>query len=97
MASYAKIGGLEVHPVLKGCVENEIIPGSGIAAGKFWKDLETLLREFTPKNFALLKKRDSIQAQIDAYLLERKGKEWDAGAYTSFLANIGYIVPEGPE
>jgi malate synthase len=44
---------------------------------------------------ALLRKRDAIQARIDAYLLEHRGQKWDAGKYTAFLTSIGYIVPEG--
>ena len=93
-ANYTRIGGLEVHPALATVVKNEVCAGTEISVDKFWKSFETLLREFSAKNESLLRKRDSIQAQIDAFHLERVGREWDAGEYTSFLANIGYIVPE---
>ena len=73
MAQFLRIGGLDVHPVLKKCVESQIIPGTGVSADKFWASLETILKEFTPQNEALLKKRDAIQAQIDAWTLMRQG------------------------
>lgn len=94
---YTQVGGLEVHPALATAVKNEVCAGSEISEDQFWSSLEKLLRENTAKNESLLRKRDSIQAAIDAFHLERAGKEWDAGEYTSFLAHIGYIVPEGPD
>lgn len=97
MAQFLRIGGLEVHPVLKKCVETQIAPGTGVSADKFWASLETLLREFTPQNEALLKKRDAIQAQIDAWTLVREGKPWDQAEYATMLGQIGYVVPEGPD
>lgn len=96
-ANYSRIGDLEIHPAFKSVVENEICKGTEISTSKFWKTLETLLKTFSDKNEALLRKRDSIQAQIDAFHLERVGRKWDAAEYTAFLTNIGYIVPEGPD
>ena len=95
--NYARIEGLDVHPALVAVVKNEVCEGTEISTGKFWSSFETLLREFTAKNESLLRKRDAIQAQIDAFHLERAGREWDAAEYASFLANIGYITPEVPE
>jgi len=96
MSSYITIGPIKVHQVLHQAVEKDILPGTGIAAEKFWSSLGAVLCEYGPKNEALLRKRDAIQAQIDAYLLENKNKPWDSGKYTAFLSQIGYIVPAGP-
>lgn len=96
-ARYTRIGELDIHPALEAVVENEICKGTEISSSKFWKTLETLLKTFSARNESLLKKRDSIQAQIDAYHLKNASKPWDAADYTAFLANIGYIVPEGPD
>jgi len=94
--SYKTLGRIRVHTALLQAVENDILPGTGLAAPAFWKSLDDVLHDYSPRNAALLRKRDAIQARVDAYLLERKGQRWDAGQYTAFLASIGYLVPEGP-
>ena len=96
MSSYVNLGQIKVHKVLHQAVEKDILPGTNISADTFWKALSSVLVEFGPRNEALLRKRDAIQAKIDAYLLENKNRPWDAGKYTAFLSNIGYIVPSGP-
>lgn len=93
---YRTIGPIRVHQALQKAIE-EILPGTGVQPQVFWDGLGSLLQEFSPENEALLRKRDAIQASIDAYLLQHKGKPWDAGKYTAFLADIGYLVPpSGP-
>lgn len=94
--SYITIGGVRVHKKLYDAVNMEILPGSGVSRAGFWDSLGSVLRDFGPRNQALLRKRDALQAQIDAWILERSGKPWDAAAYTAFLSHIGYIVPTGP-
>jgi len=97
MSSYVNVGAIKVHKVLHQAVEKDILPGTNVAPDAFWKALSSVLVEFGPRNEALLRKRDAIQAKIDAYLLENKNKPWDSGRYTAFLSNIGYIVPTGPD
>jgi len=41
-----------------------------------------------------LAKREALQAQIDAWHVERAGKPHDPAAYKAFLTDIGYLVPE---
>jgi malate synthase len=62
----------------------------------FWSSFAKIVADMAPRNAALLRKRDALQALIDAYLLERKGDTWDPDAYKAFLCEIGYIVPAGP-
>ena len=50
-----------------------------------------------PRNAALLRKRDELQAKIDAWHREHPAKPVDLGAYTAFLREIGYLLPEGPD
>lgn len=95
-SQYVSLGPIKVHRVLHQAVEKDILPGTNVAPDAFWKALGSVLVEFGPRNEALLRKRDAIQAKIDAYLLENKSKPWDAGKYTAFLTSIGYIVPQGP-
>ncbi|MCA0961380.1 malate synthase G [Salipiger bermudensis] len=89
--------GLQIDPVLFDFIEEKALPGSGVAAETFWEKLSELAHRFGPRNAALLETRERLQAQLDAWHLERKGQPHDAGAYREFLEEIGYLVPEGPE
>ena len=88
--------GLQVDAILARFVEDEALPGSGLDAGRFWSGLAGLLNDFAPKNRALLAKREALQAKIDAWHIARRGQPHDHAAYKAFLAEIGYLLPEGP-
>ncbi|MFZ3206333.1 MAG: malate synthase G, partial [Pseudomonas sp.] len=94
MTERVQVGGLQVAKVLFDFVNNEAIPGTGIAADKFWTGVEAVINELAPKNRALLAKRDQIQAQIDAWHQARAGQTFDAVAYKAFLEEIGYLLPQ---
>ncbi|WP_070157710.1 malate synthase G [Sphingobium phenoxybenzoativorans] len=86
--------GLKVAAELADFVEKRALPGTGIAAEDFWAGAAAIFARFAPRNAALLAKRDTIQAQIDAWHEARKGQPIDAAAYQAFLKEIGYLVPE---
>ncbi|HEY1028789.1 MAG TPA: malate synthase G [Pseudomonas sp.] len=94
MTERVQVGGLQVAKALYDFVNNEAIPGTGIAADKFWAGAAAVIRDLAPKNRALLAKRDELQAQIDAWHQARKGQAHDAAAYKAFLQEIGYLLPE---
>ncbi len=85
---------LSVDDILATFVEAEVLPGTGIAPAAFWGSLESVLADFTPANAELLATRDRLQAQIDAYWLERRGKPVDVAEETAFLTSIGYLEPD---
>jgi malate synthase len=85
---------LSVDDLLHAFVERELLPGTGVAPAAFWASLETILADFTPKNLELLRRRDDLQAQIDAWWKARKGKPLDVAEETAFLKQIGYLSPE---
>ncbi|MEL7467274.1 MAG: malate synthase G [Pseudomonadota bacterium] len=88
--------GLQVDEALASFLEDRALPDSGISSDAFWQGLSTLIHDFAPKNTALLKKRDDIQSRIDAWHRANPGRP-DMAAYKSFLEEIGYLVPEGPD
>ncbi|MDC8754533.1 malate synthase G [Erythrobacter sp. sf7] len=86
--------GLAVDSRLASFLESEVLGPLGRDTGAFWKGFAALLADFAPRNAALLAKRESLQAQIDAWHMERAGKPHDAEGYKAFLTQIGYLVPE---
>ena len=78
-------------------INDEALPGSGVAEVEFWTGLEGVIAEFAPQNKALLAKQDSLQTRIDLWHRDRKGGGSNLEAYKSFLSEIGYLVPEGEE
>ncbi|TWE10530.1 malate synthase [Pseudomonas sp. AG1028] len=94
MTERIRVGGLQVAKVLFDFINNEAIPGSGVTAEAFWAGADAVFRDLTPKNRALLDKRDQLQAQIDGWHRERAGKPHDAAAYKTFLQQIGYLQPQ---
>jgi len=87
--------GLQVASILVDLVAEELIPESGIDPDKFWSGLASIVDDLTPKNRALLKKRDDIQQLLNKWYRDRKGQDHDPEAYKKFLTDIGYLVPEG--
>ncbi len=96
MTQRSERAGLQVDQVLARFVEEEALPGTGIAADAFWQGFAGLLADFAPKNRALLARRDDLQSKIDAWHIARRGQPHDHAAYKAFLAVIGYLLPEGP-
>jgi malate synthase len=88
--------GLQVAEVLARFIEDEALPGTGLAPTTFWSGFAALLAEFAPQNRALLAKRATLQARIDAWHLAHRGQPHDHAAYKAFLTDIGYLLPEGP-
>jgi len=95
MENRIDIGNLKIDKGLYTLVKDEIAPGTGIDADKFWYAFGEIIREFAPENSLLLEKRDTMQEQIDAWYLEHRGEPIDHDAYSAFLSEIGYLVPEG--
>jgi len=86
--------GLKVDAALAAFVEGEVLAPLGKDSGAFWSGFAALLDRFVPQNRALLAKRDDLQAQIDAWHMDRAGRAIDSHEYQAFLREIGYLVPE---
>jgi malate synthase len=97
MTERVEIGGLKVAKVLYDFINTEALPGTDVAPDAFWNGLDAIAHDLAPRNRALLKTRDEIQAKIDAWHRMRQGHPLDMTAYKAFLTEIGYLVPEGPD
>jgi malate synthase len=97
MTERVVVEGLSVAKVLHDFIVKEVLPGTGVSETGFWTRLDRMVHDLAPRNRALLDARDALQAQIDAWHRQRKGKPFDLLAYKAFLTEIGYLVPEGPD
>ncbi|MEO8061031.1 MAG: malate synthase G, partial [Burkholderiales bacterium] len=88
---------LQVATVLHKFIEEQVLPGTGVSSAAFWAGFDALAHDLGPKNAALLKERDRLQLELDAWHQALPGPIGDMPAYRAFLTKIGYLVePTGP-
>ena len=85
---------LKISQSLFDFVNEEAIPGTELNSEHFWDKFSKIVHELTPINNNLIKKRETIQKQIDIWHKSHKGKELNKIEYVSFLKSIGYLVNE---
>jgi malate synthase len=91
------IAGLQVDRLLHDFMAHEALPGTGLAPDAFWAAYAAILRDFLPRNDALLAERDRLQREIDAWYREGAGRDASPDVQAAFLRGIGYLVPDGPD
>ncbi len=97
MAGFELISGIEVDRRLRAFIEEEALPGTGIEPAAFWFGFSSLMRELTPENKRLLRRREDLQARIDDRNAALGGRPADPAEEEEFLREIGYLVdPPAP-
>ena len=89
--------GLWIEEPLHDFLEMEVLPGSMVNPELFWKGFSNLIKDYSPLNKQLLKKRDYLQKEINAWHQNQIGKKINPQVYKSFLLEIGYLMPEGDD
>ena len=99
---------LHVDSALHTFINDEVLPGTGVAADHFWVGFDAIVRDLAPRNAALLAERDRLQAELDNWhrahpgpiaagnttgVAESNSAGSDMPAYRSFLQRIGYLQP----
>lgn len=83
-------GSFAIDKILYDFIENEALPLSNVSSDEFWAGFEAIVKDLTPKNKALLARRDELQAQIDEW---HENNTYELEAYKQFLTDIGYLEP----
>jgi malate synthase len=86
---------IAVAPALRRFIVEEALPGTGVDETAFFDGLADLIARFAPRCRTLLKTRDSLQAQIDAWHAAHPAP-YDQAAYEGFLREIGYLRDDPP-
>ncbi|MCW8091306.1 malate synthase G [Alteromonas sp. ASW11-130] len=92
MQKYVNRGQLKIAQPLHKFINDQALPGSQVDEAHFWLSLEQILQQYTSRNNALLKYRETIQQKLDGY---HKAKRPIMGPdYVNFLEEIGYLAEE---
>jgi malate synthase len=99
-----QVAGLQVAIGLYRFIADEALPAAGTAldSAAFWAGVAGIVADLTPVNRALLRRRDELQAAIDAWhqanpVPPHDPADYDLGKYRAFLEETGYLVPDpGP-
>lgn len=86
--------GLQVAEILADFIEQEALPGTGVAEDEFWQGFASIVARFAPENRELLEKREELQLKIDAWHQANAGTDIDLAEYKGFLKDIDYLLPE---
>ena len=84
---------LQIATPLLRFIEDEVLPGTGVDAEKFWAGFDSIVNDLAPRNIALLAERDRLQAELDTWHRAHPGPIADMPAYRAFLESIGYLLP----
>ncbi|MCC4248293.1 malate synthase G [Microbacterium testaceum] len=87
-------GALAFEPALRAFLLDEALPSAGIPAARFDEGLAAIIADLEPRRRALLAERRRLEAEIDEW---HRTHPYDAEAYRSHLADIGYLRPEPPQ
>ena len=92
MTDRTTVHGLQVANELHQFINDQVLPGTGVAPETFWQGFDALVNDLAPRNAALLAERDRLQTELDTWHKAHPGPITDMAGYRSFLSRIGYLV-----
>jgi malate synthase len=93
MTQRTTVHGLQVDTGLFDFINQQVLPGTGVAQEGFWAGFGAIVADLAPKNAALLGERDRLQTELDTWHQANPGPIKDMAGYRKFLETIGYLVP----
>jgi len=94
MSERTTIHRLQIASPLVRFIEQQVLPGTGLAPAAFWAGFDAIAHDLAPKNRALLAERERLQTALDQWHSAHPGPIQDMPAYRAFLQEIGYLVPQ---
>ena len=95
---FVDVNGLKVARQLHEFITDEALPGTGVDPLAFWQGFADLFTRLTPRNQALLDKRDALQSSSTTGTARIRGRPIDTSRlHRASCATIGYLVPEPPD
>jgi malate synthase len=91
MSDETSTGDLQVDPVLRDFVADELVAGLDLEPAQFWAIVADLQERFGGRVEQLLRRRDELQERIDGW--HREHGAGDVEELEAFLTEIGYLVP----
>ncbi len=82
---------LQADSALQRFIDDEVLPGTGVAPAHFWAGFDAIVRDLAPRNAALLAERDRLQTELDGWHRTHPGPVTDMPGYRAFLSRIGYL------
>ncbi|CAB5720921.1 Malate synthase G [Delftia tsuruhatensis] len=96
MTDRTQVHSLQVATELHRFINEQVLPGTGVAPEAFWKGFDAIVNDLAPRNAALLAERDRLQVELDTWHKAHPGPITDMAGYQQFLTRIGYLV-ESPK
>tara|TARA_B100001057_G_scaffold393710_1_gene402679 strand:- start:1113 stop:3269 length:2157 start_codon:yes stop_codon:yes gene_type:complete len=90
MTNRIQRGDLQVSEELDKLLSEKVCINIDVEPEQFWNSFNEIVKEFTPRNKALLAEREELQTKIDNW--HKENKQFDKEAYKTFLKEIGYWV-----
>ena len=94
MTDRTQAHSLQVATELHRFINEQVLPGTGVAPEAFWKGFDEIVNDLAPRNAALLAERDRLQAELDTWHKAHPGPITDMAGYQQFLTQIGYLVEQ---
>ena len=94
---YIANGNLSVDAALLTFINDTLLPDAGKDEASFWAGFDKAVHQLAPRNAELLKRRETLQSELDSWLKLHRESNFDEAAYTDFLRKIDYIVDEGDD
>ena len=97
MSKYQSVNNLKISEELLSFVNDELLKEIDISPKEFWSGFDKAVHDLSPLNKELIKKRESLQKQIDDWHLKNKGNQINIEDYKKFLKEIKYLKDEGED
>ena len=94
MTDRTQAHSLQVATELHRFINEQVLPGTGVAPEAFWKGFDAIVNDLAPRNAALLAERDRLQTELDTWHKAHPGPITDMAGYQQFLTQIGYLVEQ---